>query len=495
MPFAGQSGSIGYPLTHSANLMLFEPSSFDDFRQIARGLIAADVPPSEIQWTAADQRQPGLFGEDAVPPPPSSPAVFTIPKRFLELADMVAVHRSGERWELMYRVLFRLTHGERQLMNIETDDDVHQMGQMQKAVRRDIHKMKAFVRFRCVGTNVDPAIAADNQADNQAGEHYVAWHRPDHFIVPLAGPFFARRFAGMLWTILTPDASAMWDGTTLTFGPGADVSEAPSGDDLEDLWRTYYASIFNPARVKIKAMKAEMPVRHWPTLPESELIAELLMNADSRVQTMIDQTEGFRETASVHFPVDGDLAAYRSAAMTCTACSLCESATQTVFGRGPATARLMLVGEQPGDREDLAGEPFVGPAGKLLDDVLIRAGLKRDEIYLTNVVKHFKFIERGKRRIHKKPNSREIFACRPWLEAELTEVAPRRLVCLGATAAQAILGRDFRITKDRGQIVSSQWCDQTLATWHPSAILRMTDRSRQAEMVDEMVADLGLAGR
>lgn len=470
-------------------VMFFQPTDFDDFRHTARRLIAADVPPQEIQWTVQDGRQPGLFADEQTPPRlADEPPVFTIPKRYLDLAPMVAAHRSGQRWELLYRVLFRLTHGERQLMNVHTDDDVHLMGQMEKAVRRDVHKMKAFVRFRKVD-------GGSNRGGSNQAERYVAWHRPDHWIVPLAAPFFARRFAGMMWTILTPDASANWDGRTLSFGPGADVGDAPSGDDLEDLWRTYYANIFNPARVKIKAMKAEMPVRHWPTLPESRLIPDLLQAADSRARSMIENTEGFRDTASIHLPPGViDYPALRSAAAACTACSLCESATQTVFGRGPVTANVMLVGEQPGDQEDLAGEPFVGPAGDLLGEVLSRAGIDRGEIYMTNVVKHFKFTSRGKRRIHKKPNSREIFACRPWLEAELELVAPRRLVCLGATAAQAILGRDFRITTSRGKIVSSAWCQQTIATWHPAAVLRMTDKVRQNEMREQMVADLLLAG-
>ena len=470
--------------------MLISPKDYADFRQIARRLIQCGVSPSEVQFATVDQRQPGLFGgQDAatLPQAPADAKPFTVPQRYLDLAEYVAAHRDGDRWELLYRTLHRIVFDQRALMKIETDDDVHQMQQMHKAVKRDIHKMKAFVRFRSIQQEV---IADDGS--RRTTEHFVAWHRPDHAIVPLAGPFFARRFAGMIWTILTPDASATWNGETLSYGPGADVSEAPTGDDLEHLWRTYYASIFNPARVKIKAMKAEMPVRHWPTLPESELIPELIQNADTRVNSMVAKTEGFKSTAMDVIPEGASLQELSRIAETCTACPLHEPATQTVFGVGSTAARVMLVGEQPGDKEDLAGEPFVGPSGQLLNEVMQQSGVAREEVYITNVVKHFKFTPRGKRRIHQKPTSREIFACRPWLEAEIDRIKPELVVCLGATAAQALLGRDFRITKSRGQIVQSEWCDRTVATWHPAAVLRNPDENRREAMIAEMVADLSL---
>jgi uracil-DNA glycosylase family protein len=173
----------------------------------------------------------------------------------------------------------------------------------------------------------------------------------------------------------------------------------------------------------------------------------------------------------------------REAAQACRACDLYKHATQTVFGEGPARAELMLVGEQPGDAEDLAGRPFVGPAGKLLDKALAEAGLDRTRIYVTNVVKHFKFEPRGKRRIHAKPNGTEMAACRPWLETELALVKPRVLVCLGATAAQTLLGRAFRVTATRGTFVPSPLAPRVTATVHPSSILRAPDdESRRAEM-------------
>ena len=174
------------------------------------------------------------------------------------------------------------------------------------------------------------------------------------------------------------------------------------------------------------------------------------------------------------------LNAAREAAKTCTNCDLYENATQTVFGEGLAKAEIVLVGEQPGDQEDLAGKPFVGPAGRLLDKALEEAGIDRKLAYVTNVVKHFKWQPRGKRRIHQKPNAAEIAACRPWLDAELSLLEPKVLVCLGATAAQALLGRQFRVSKDRGVPVDSDLAPVVMATVHPSSILRSDDR--EAEM-------------
>jgi len=177
----------------------------------------------------------------------------------------------------------------------------------------------------------------------------------------------------------------------------------------------------------------------------------------------------------------------REAAAGCKACPLWENATQTVFGEGAADADVVFVGEQPGDREDLEGRPFVGPAGKLFDEALVEARIDRSQVYVTNVVKHFKWKPQGKRRIHQKPNWREIAACRPWLDAELAVLKPRVLVCLGATAAQALLGRDFRVSRQRGELVDSPLAPKAMATVHPSSILRAEDRDTQFR---EFVRDL-----
>lgn len=189
-------------------------------------------------------------------------------------------------------------------------------------------------------------------------------------------------------------------------------------------------------------------------------------------------------------PPEPTLPRLRQAAALCTACPLYRNATQTVFGEGPQRAPLMLVGEQPGDVEDNTGRPFVGPAGRLLDRCLAAAGIDRTQAYLTNVVKHFKWVPRGKRRIHEKPSAAEIAACFPWLEAEIAAVAPRVLVALGATAAQALFGRDFRVTRDRGRVIDSPWAPRALATVHPSALLRVPDEQARRRETERFIGEL-----
>jgi uracil-DNA glycosylase family protein len=201
------------------------------------------------------------------------------------------------------------------------------------------------------------------------------------------------------------------------------------------------------------------------------------------------------ETAAPLVPPRPTLPRLRQAAAECRACDLWERGTQTVFGEGSSRARVMLVGEQPGDREDLEGRPFVGPAGRILDASLEKAGIDRKDVYVTNVVKHFKWEPRGKRRIHQKPNSVEIGACRPWLEAELAVVKPRVLVCLGATAAQALLGRSFKVSRQRGVLVVSPLAPRVLATVHPSSILRAPDDETRRRETERFVQDLKKVAR
>jgi uracil-DNA glycosylase len=201
------------------------------------------------------------------------------------------------------------------------------------------------------------------------------------------------------------------------------------------------------------------------------------------------------ETAAPLVPPRPSLSSLRRAAAGCRACPLWKRATQTVFGEGPVHAKVFFVGEQPGDREDLEGRPFVGPAGRLLDACLQEAGLDRKQIYLTNVVKHFKWEPRGKKRIHQKPNALEIAACRPWLDAEIAVVKPKALVCLGATAAQALFGPSFRVTKSRGRIFSSPLAPLASATVHPSSILRAPDSQTRRLETRRFVEDLARVAR
>ena len=198
------------------------------------------------------------------------------------------------------------------------------------------------------------------------------------------------------------------------------------------------------------------------------------------------------KTAAPLIPPEPTIPKLREAAMTCRACELWKRGTQTVFGEGRSKARVMLVGEQPGDQEDIQGRPFVGPAGKILDKALEEAGINRDEVYVTNAVKHFKWEPRGKRRIHKKPNSMEITACKPWIEAEIDVIKPDVIVCLGATAAQALLGREFRVSTQRGTWVSSPLAPFVMATVHPSSLLRAPDEVTRRLETKRFVQDLKL---
>lgn len=197
-----------------------------------------------------------------------------------------------------------------------------------------------------------------------------------------------------------------------------------------------------------------------------------------------------KTSAAAFLPKNPTLARLKTAARNCQACDLWKNATQTVFGEGKTGAQIMLIGEVPGDKEDIEGKPFVGPAGKLLDGALAEAGIDRTEVYVTNVVKHFKWEPRGKRRIHRKPNAKEIAACRPWLDAEIAAVGPRIIVCLGATAAEALLGREFRVTQHRGEVLESGLAAVVMATVHPSSVLRIAEEETRRQERKRFVDDL-----
>ena len=453
-------------------------TDFGSWREKAREALQAGTKPGELIWISTEdpqERLPGLENAREAPSgkPPPLDSGFRIPRRFLDLAGNASAHSDPNRWSLLYRVLWRLTHEDPHLLDLAIDPDIALLQRLDSQVRKDIHKMEAFVRFRKV--------------EQDGVDHYIAWHRPDHAILKLASPFFARRFASMRWTILTPDGSAHWDGSRLDFGPGIPAHQAPQSDELETLWLQYYESVYNPARLKIRAMKKEMPVRHWKTLPESRLIAEMIRGTPARLQAMFDaQPETLRDAINVK----ADLSELRTQALKCTACPLFKSASQTVFGEGPIDSSIVFVGEQPGDQEDLQGRPFVGPAGQLLDRALQKSGIDRKRFYFTNSVKHFKFRREGARRIHMKPLSSEIAACHGWLEAEMRAIQPRIVVCLGATAAQAVLGRQVKLGETRGRWISSSFASLTYVTTHPSAILRMPDPATKEIEYQRFVEDL-----
>ena len=472
-------------------------ADFAGWQAVARRCLLADQPPDAIWWQPEPVPVTGAEPSDAALAESRNQRRTgpTVPRAFVQLARIAACHRATDRWALLYAVLWRLTHGERHLLELGGDPQVARLTRYAKAVRRDVHKMKAFVRFRAVN---EPQAA-------DGAPRYIAWFEPEHPIVAYASGFFRRRFANMRWSIFTPERCVHWEGAgELWYTPGADKRDAPNGDDLEDAWRVYYRSIFNPARVKIRAMQSEMPQKYWKNMPEADLIPELLQAADRRVAAMetaeaktadrlrcgprpaSPEAEHAAEMSTT--PRDTlDHAALR--ARTCRRCPLWEAATQTVFGEGPANARLMIVGEQPGDAEDLAGRPFIGPAGRLLDQALAAAGIQREAVYLTNAVKHFKFTPRGKQRLHAKPDGFEVASCLPWLGQELDLVDPDLVVCLGATAAGALLGGPVKITRVRGQVVDYEG-RRFLPTVHPAYILRQRDPAASRREYARFVADL-----
>jgi uracil-DNA glycosylase family protein len=258
---------------------------------------------------------------------------------------------------------------------------------------------------------------------------------------------------------------------------------------LESLWRSYYGSIFNPARVNPKAMRSEMPVRYWKNLPEADLLPHLMQKAESRVETMMVK-QATQPTAAPFVPQEHVLPVLRAAMPRCEGCDLFRHATQVVPGTGNSHAKLMLVGEQPGDQEDLQGAPFVGPAGALLRRAMEEVGIDAEKVFLTNAVKHFKFVPRGKFRLHQNPRMSEINACRPWLLAEIDAVKPQVVLCLGASAAKSLLGGTFALMKQRGVRQESPYAKDVYATVHPSAVLRARDDEGHAELYNYLKLDL-----
>ena len=464
-------------------ITLEHETDFDGWRNAARRLALADVSPPDVTWHVRGDA-PELFEPTDLPADPLQGS-FSVSAKFVERAKAAILHRSRERFAILYRLLWRL-RGRHELLSVATDPDVALVAAMAKAVYHDEHKMHAFVRFREIG--------------REQKSHYVAWFEPAHHIVELAAPFFARRFADMPWSILTPDVCAHWDGHAVAITPGVSKKEAPTEDRLEETWRRYYASIFNPARLKVKAMQAEMPKRYWRNLPEASLIKPLIESAERTTRAMIanaatqpHKSQRREETPMVRKKTDNEIETLREEAAGCRACPLWKDATQTVFGEGPQNAQMMLVGEQPGDREDLAGKPFVGPAGQMLDRGLEEAGIDRAKVYVTNAVKHFKFVPRGKIRLHQKPNTPEIRACRPWYERERAAIRPTLVVAMGATAAQSVFGKATPVNKTRGQLFELDDGTMALVTVHPSYLLRLPDADAKAREYQRFVDDLKIA--
>jgi DNA polymerase len=450
---------------------------FEGWRAAARSLALQGAPPEQVIWSVEE-------ASDLFAGPPGAAAVegaFSVPRSLVALAETVIQARDPARFGLLYAMIWRAHRGEKRLLEDAADPLVQRLLRLGQAVRRDTHKMRAFLRFRAVA--------------EAAATRYVAWFEPDHFIVEANAAFFVRRFATMQWSILTPYRSVHWDGQSVRLAPGAGRDEVPNDDALEAYWRAYFSSIFNPARLKLSAMVSEMPKKYWQNLPETAAIPDLVRHARARTETMVEapvfsppRAPREREIQAQHVPQT-----LPEAAAACRRCDVWQHATQTVFGEGPPDARMMLVGEQPGDQEDLAGRPFVGPAGQVLDRALQEAGIIRSAVYVTNAVKHFKFEPRGKRRIHVTPGRLEIEACRFWLDQERASIKPAVTVLLGASAARAVLGRAVTISRERGRPVPLG-DGVAVITVHPSYLLRLPDEAAKLREFAAFVSDLRAAG-
>ena len=460
------------------------------WRTAARGLMARGVPPERVRWASeGDAPALPLFGAGGASRVPAGAVEIRMPRGLLAMIEAALCAAVPERFDLPYRAVWRAQR-ERQLLGDESDADLARLRVLAKLVKRDAHKMKAFVRF----------CEEQAAAPTDSRRRFTAWFEPDHFIVEATAPFFARRFGDMDWHIATPNGCATCVDGVLDYAPGT-AKPAALADPTEALWRTYYTNIFNPARLKVKAMQSEMPKKYWKNLPEAALIPALVASAEERVIAMREQAASqpvarslrmapYERPLPERLAMAPDRAALNDQIGTCTRCALHCNATQAVLGEGPDRAAIMVVGEQPGDHEDLAGRAFIGPAGRELNGAFERAALPRAEVYLTNAVKHFKHQVRGKRRLHERPVRPEIESCRWWLEQELALVKPKLVVALGATASLALTGDGAAVTARQGQIEPSLFGPPVLITGHPAAILRAPDPVRGRLLRDQLAAAL-----
>lgn len=456
------------------HVTLASGADLQGFRSALRRLIARGIDPALVSWDVGDQNQ--LFGDELFGEAPS----VTLPRAAGDLIGEIVCHHDPERYQLLYTLVYRIHRGERRLCEIASDPLVHRLTRMRKSVRRDIHKMHAFVRFR--------------QIDAPDGtERFTAWFEPEHYIVEAVANFFVRRFTALHWSIVTPKGSLTWDRAELVIGPPGQRGDVPESDPIEVGWLAYYESTFNPARTNPQMMRQEMPKKYWRNLPEARLIQGLVREAPQRVAMMIEKEAAMplkrdpeKAVAAMSDQNPTSLAALNR--IIAASPPLVPGATQAVLGEGPAHAEIVFVGEQPGDQEDLQGRPFVGPAGQLLTQVMTQAGINRNDVYLTNAVKHFKFEPRGKKRIHQKPTIGEVKHYRWWLMKELELVKPRLVVALGGTAAAALSGHAISVTRARGPATFEDW--PGYITVHPSYLLRIPDAAAKKEAYSDFLNDL-----
>ncbi|RYZ09300.1 MAG: DUF4130 domain-containing protein [Alphaproteobacteria bacterium] len=472
------------PIAHQ-HIELKGGADLQGFRQALRILSWSNIPSEQVTWRSSDA--PDLFGGGELPSAYGAAGKpIVLPRSVTELIRLVVCHSEPEKYALLYELIWRMRrpkNPQTHLYQVATDPLVARLTAMAKSVRRDLHKMHAFVRFREMN---DPVV----------GPRFIAWFEPDHYIIEETATFFVDRFTSIDWAIITPKGSIWWDRKDLAIGPPGTRADAPEADAFEIGWRTYYESTFNPARTNLNQMRQHMPKKYWKNLPETQAIPALIQAAASRVDQMIEQEPAMpvrrnpaKAVAAMAEQGPATLAELNK--IITRSDPFVEGSDKAVLGEGPMKPAIAFVGEQPGDQEDLQGRPFVGPAGQLFDRALEQAGIDRHKAYVTNAVKHFKYVQRGKRRLHQSPTAGEIKHYRWWLQKELEFVQPKFVVALGASAAQALEGRALTIRDNRGPHRFAAMDEQSgYITVHPSSLLRQQtpeDREREyAAFVEDL---------
>jgi probable DNA metabolism protein len=438
-----QIGRLGKPAimvsAHSMRrIVLKSETDWEGWRQTTRALVLTGAEPGSLTWSAGAERSPL----------PDTSGTFHVSRTLVSLASLAIQARDPERFGLLYSLVWRANAGEKPP---DDDIDLSVVRRMALSVRADAHRMRTNMRFLPV-----PEAGAPR---------YLGWFEPAHFVLPANAQWFARQFPGLAFSIVTPDGSAHWDGSTLLFGSGL---RHPEDDEaLQAWWENHRAMLLEQATPDISVPEAET-VDEAPRSPDRPALGPVVL----------------------HTRPDPELLAATRQASACKRCPLYGPATQTVFGEGPANARVMFVGEQPGDQEDTIGRPFVGPAGQMMDRAMEEAGIDRRIAYVTNAVKHFKFTPRGKRRIHQTPEVPEIQACNFWLGIEREHVRPGLLVLMGGSAARAVLGRAVTIGRERGRPIHLADGQTVFITVHPSYLLRIPEAAAKAREYEAFVRDL-----
>ncbi len=417
-------------------------TDWDGWRKATRALVLAGAKPEQVHWSVRGH------SEATADPLPESSGGFNVSRPLVSMAALAFQAREPMRFDLLYRLIWRANAGSK----LTSDDpEFHQAQGLALAVRAEAHRMRTNLRFLPV--------------ESGNATHHVGWYAPGHFVLEANAQLLVRRFAQTPFGIVTPDGSALWDAENLRFG------EAPKTmkDDeaLAAWWHGHQARVHRAGRIGSSIPEAE-PLDEAPRPPDRPSIGPVVLPQH----------------------VDPGLLEATREAGDCRRCQLYEPATQTVFGEGPAAARVMFIGEQPGDQEDVIGRPFVGPAGQILDRAMEEAGIDRRSVYVTNAVKHFKFTPRGKRRIHQTPDLPEINACRFWLDVERVRLRPALLVLMGGSAARAVLNRTVTVTRERGRPITMEDGQLAFVTVHPSYLLRVPDGDAKAREYRAFVRDL-----